>query len=101
MDIEFADERIALIETEGAAETSLPVAVIQAARQRLHIIRAAPDVRTLHNWKSLGLQPQPESADHLVVLPTQWAMAVRIIEKNNVMTVVVTAIEQQLRGAVA
>ena len=101
MDIEFADERLALIETEGAAETYLPVAVIQAARQRLNIIRAAPDVRTLYNWKSLGLQPRLEMADHLVMFPPQWAMVVRIVEMNSVMTVIVTALEQQLRGAVA
>lgn len=101
MDIEFADERLALIETVGAAETGLPVAVIQASRQRLHIMRAAPDVQTLHNWKSLGLQPRPETAEHLVMLPPHWAMVVRIVEKNSVMTVVVTALEQQLRGAVA
>lgn len=100
MDVEFQDERLALIETEGAAETGLPVAVIQASRQRLNIMRAAPDARTLHNWKSLGLQPRPETADHLVALPPQWAMVVRILEKNSVMTVVVTAVEQQLRGAV-
>lgn len=101
MNIEFADERLALIETESAAETGLPVAVIQASRHRLNIMRAAPDVRTLHNWKSLGLQPRLEMADHLVMLPPQWAMVVRIVEKNSVMTVVVTAVEQQLRGAVA
>jgi plasmid maintenance system killer protein len=101
MDIEFADERLALIETEGAAETYLPVNVIKAARQRLNIIRAAPDLRTLHNWKSLGLRPRPEMADHLVMLPPQWAMVIRIVEKNSVMTMVVTAVEQQLRGAVA
>jgi proteic killer suppression protein len=101
MDIEFEDERLALIETEAAAETGLPVAVIQGLRQRLNIMRAAPDVRTLHNWKSLGLQPRPEAGDHLVMMPPHWSMVVRIIEKNSVMTVVVTAMEQQLRGAVA
>lgn len=101
MDIEFADERLALIETEAAAETSLPVAVIQAARQRLRIMRAAPDMRTLQNWKSLGLQPLAGTADHLVIMPALWAMVVHILEKNSTMTVVVTAIEQHLRGAVA
>lgn len=99
MDIEFTDPHIALIETEGAADTRLPIAVIQAARQRLSIMRAAPDVRTLQSWKSLGLQARDGTADYLVVLSPQWAMAVRISEKNNVMTVVVSAIEEQLRGA--
>lgn len=99
MDIEFADPRLALIETEAAADTRLPVAVIQTARQRFSIMRAAPDARTLHNWKSLGLKPRDGSVEHLVVLSPQWAIAVKIIEKNSIMTVVVTAMEEQLRGA--
>lgn len=99
MDIEFADARLALIETEAAADTCLPVAIIQTARQRLSIMRAAPDARTLQNWKSLGLRPGSGSAEHLVMLSPHWAMAVKITEKNSIMTVVVTAMEQQLRGA--
>lgn len=98
MDIEFEDPRLALIETEAAADTRLPVAVIQTARQRFSIMRAAPDARTLHNWKSLGLKPRAGSAEHLVVLSPQWAIAVKIIEKNSIMTVVVTAMEEHLRG---
>ena len=99
MDIEFEDARLALIETDAAADTRLPVAIIQAARQRLSIIRAAPDMRTLNNWKSLGLRRDPESAEHLVTLSPQWAMAIRITEMNSIMTIFVTAIEEQLRGA--
>lgn len=100
MDIEFADNRLALIETERAADTKLPVAVIQSARQRLSIIRAAPDVRTMQNWKSLGLQARAtDVAEHVVVLAPQWAMVLRIEEKNSAMTVVVRAMEEQVRGA--
>ena len=98
MDIEFADPRLALIETKAAADTRLPVAVIQTARQRFSIMRAAPDARTLHNWKSLKLTPCDGSLEHVVLLSSQWAIVVKIIEKNNIMTVVVTAIEEQLRG---
>src|SRR4051812_17355200 len=99
MDIEFADARFALLETDAAADARLPVAVIQAARHRLGIIRAAPDLPTLKNWKSLGLTPRPESAEHLVMLAPQWAMAISITEKNSIMTVIVTGMEEQLRGA--
>lgn len=100
MEIEFADQRLALIETERAADTKLPVAVIQSARQRLSIIRAAPDVRTMQNWKSLGLKARAiGSPEHLVVLAPQWAMVLRIEEKNSAMTVVVRSMEEQARGA--
>lgn len=98
MDIEFADPRLALIETNAAADTRLPISVIQTARQRLSIMRAAPDARTLQNWKSLGLKPRDGSTGHLVVLSPQWAIAVTIKEKNSTMTAVITGIEEQLRG---
>jgi len=53
MDVEFRDKTLALVETEHAAETRLPVSVINSLRQKLVVIRAAPDERTLRNWKSL------------------------------------------------
>ncbi|MBT3928032.1 MAG: plasmid maintenance system killer protein [Rhodospirillaceae bacterium] len=53
MEIEFADKMLAMIETESAGETRLPVAVIKAARRKLTVLRSAPDDRALRNWKSL------------------------------------------------
>lgn len=53
MDIEFHDNTLALVKTDRATETRLPIAVINSLRNKLVIIRAAPDDRTLRNWKSL------------------------------------------------
>jgi len=53
MDIEFRDEKLGLVEPDRAAETKLPVSVINSLRRKLGVIRAAPDERTLRNWKSL------------------------------------------------
>jgi proteic killer suppression protein len=53
MDVEFRDKTLALIETDRAAETRLPISVINSLRQKLVVIRAAPDERTSRNWKSL------------------------------------------------
>jgi toxin HigB-1 len=53
MEIEFADSDLALIETDEAGKTGLPVAIIKAARKKLTALRAATDDRTLRNWKSL------------------------------------------------
>lgn len=53
MKVEFADERLALIETADAAKTGFPAAVINSFRDKFVIIRAAPDERVLRNWKSL------------------------------------------------
>lgn len=99
MDIEFEDAQIALLETDAAVDAHLPVAVIQAARHRFSIVRAAPDMRTLHGWKSLSLMPPEGSGDYLLPLSGHWVIVIRIIEKNSVMTVVVVRLEEQLRGA--
>lgn len=53
MEIAFADESLALLETDDAGETRLPVAVIRSARKKLVMLRAAPDDRTLRKWKGL------------------------------------------------
>lgn len=53
MEIEYRDKRLALIPTERAAESKLPVSVIKSLREKLIVISAAPDERTLRNWKSL------------------------------------------------
>lgn len=53
MEVEFRDKTLALVESDRAPETRLPIAVINSLRQKLVILRAAPDERTLRNWKSL------------------------------------------------
>ncbi|NJO33293.1 MAG: hypothetical protein HC869_09235 [Rhodospirillales bacterium] len=53
MELEYADAKLAKIETDNAGVTRLPVLVIRAARRKLTLLRAATDDRTLRNWKSL------------------------------------------------
>lgn len=54
MKIEFRDKRLAIIRTDRAHELRLPMAVIKVARDRLNFIAAAPDERSLRDWKSLN-----------------------------------------------
>jgi len=53
MEIVFADTSLAIIETDEAGATKLPIAVIRSARKKLVMLRAATDDRTLRNWKGL------------------------------------------------
>lgn len=53
MEIDFADPALGRVETDEAGATRLPVAVIRSVRRKLAVLRAAPDDRTLRNWKSL------------------------------------------------
>jgi proteic killer suppression protein len=51
MDVEFRDKSLTLIETDRAAEVRLPISVVNSLRKKLHLLRQAPDERTLRNWK--------------------------------------------------
>lgn len=51
--IEYGDKTLELLETARAAETKLPVSVIESYRRKLFVLRNAPDERTMRNWKSL------------------------------------------------
>jgi len=53
MRVVYADDDLALIETDRAGATRLPVAVIKSARRKLTVLKAATDDRSLRNWKSL------------------------------------------------
>ena len=53
MEVEYGEKSLALVETDRAADTKLPISVINSLRQKLVVIRAAPDERTLRSWKSL------------------------------------------------
>jgi proteic killer suppression protein len=95
MDVEFEDGRLALIETTRAAETKLPVAVIQSARRKLNVIRAAPDERTLRNWKSLHYEKLrgDRAEQRSIRLNDKWRMVFRLDETTNPPKIVVLAVE--------
>jgi proteic killer suppression protein len=80
MDVEFRDrQQLALIETDRANETRLPVAVINSCRNKLVVIRAAPDERTLRNWKSLHYEKLEGRADERSIrLNKQWRLVFTI-----------------------
>lgn len=81
MDIEFLDSRLAFVETDdAAAETRLPIEVINALRNKLVVIRAAGDERTLRNWKSLHyekLQGRPGD-QRSIRINKQWRLVFTI-----------------------
>jgi proteic killer suppression protein len=73
MDIEFRDKSLLLIETDRAAETKLPVSVINSFRDKMVVLRAAPDERTLRNWKSLHYEKlKGQEGERSIRLNKQW-----------------------------
>lgn len=95
MDVEFEDSRLALVETGQAAETHLPVNVIQSARRKLSVLRAAPDERTLRNWKSLHYEKLQgnRSEQRSIRLNDKWRLVFRLDDQCSPQKVIVVSIE--------
>jgi toxin HigB-1 len=93
MDVEFSDKRLALIETDRAAETGLPVAVIERCREKLGYIRAAVDDRSLRNWKSLHYEKLDKEGKRSIRLNLQWRLVFTIDTKCSPPKITVLAVE--------
>jgi proteic killer suppression protein len=95
MDVVFANETLALVETEEAGKTRLPVAVIKSARRKLTVIRAAPDDRSLRNWKSLHYEKLKGGRDGMrsIRLNDQFSMILTVDESQSPQVATVIAIE--------
>lgn len=95
MDVVFADTTLALVETEDAGQTKLPVPVIKSARRKLTVIRAAPDDRALRNWKSLHYEKLKGDSDGMrsIRLNDQFRMVLTIDETKTPQVATILAIE--------
>jgi toxin HigB-1 len=84
MEVIFDDSKLALIETARAAETELPVSVIRWLRSHLSMVRAAPDERTLRNWRTLGYDEGEElfGRGKSLGVPPNMRLFFRLEEKN-------------------
>jgi toxin HigB-1 len=79
MDVEFRDQNLALVETSEAHKTKLPVSVINSLRDKLVVIRAAPDERVLRRWKSLHYEKLSGRSDERSIrLNEKWRLIVTV-----------------------
>ena len=78
VDLKFDNGTLELVQSGNAEGALLPVEVLRAVRHRLTIIRAAPDLPTLRNWRSFGLINE-ETNDNVrsVQINDNWRMDVR------------------------
>lgn len=95
MRIVFADEELALIETDRAGETRLGVAIIKSARRKLTVLRAAVDDRSLRNWKSLHYKKLEgdREGQRSIRLNDQYRMVFELDEETEPQTVTILQIE--------
>ncbi len=95
MKIEFRDRRLALIQTENAAETRLPIAVIKSCREKLAVLAAAPDERTLRNWRSLRYEKLKGAREgqRSIRLNDQWRLVFELEEDQTPPMITIVAVE--------
>ena len=94
MEVEFRDASLALIETDRAAETRLPIAVINALRRKLPVIRAAPDERTLRNWKSLHYKKlKGRGKERSIRINDQWRLVFNIDTESKPNRITIQGVE--------
>lgn len=53
MDVEYRDPRLGLVESDRAAGAGVPLEIVESLRDKLVLIRAMRDERSLRAWKSL------------------------------------------------
>jgi toxin HigB-1 len=74
MEIEFRDKKLELLESDrAAAETRLPIAVINSLRSKLQFLRAVPDERSLRNWRSLHYEKM-ENGERSIRINDQYRL---------------------------
>jgi proteic killer suppression protein len=56
MDVIFADDDLDQLETDLNHTAGYQPAVVKAFRKRMQLIRAAPDERLFHTWRSLNFE---------------------------------------------
>lgn len=95
MRIVFADDDLALIETDQAGLTRLGVSVIKSARRKLMVLRAAIDDRSLRNWKSLHYEKLKgdREGQRSIRLNDQYRMVFELDEDTDPQTATILKIE--------
>lgn len=96
MEVEFNDrQQLALVETDRATETRLPISVINSFRQKLVVIRAAPDERTLRNWKSLHYEKLggDRGKERSIRLNKQWRLVFTLDSERKTPKISILSIE--------
>jgi toxin HigB-1 len=95
MRVVFRDARLAVIRTAEAAQTGLSAPVIQSCQRKLQVLDAAPDERTLRNWKSLHYEKLKgdREGQRSIRLNDRWRLVFELDSTTSPPTIVVLDVE--------
>jgi len=95
MRVIFRDARLAAIRTTAAERLGLPMTVVKSCRHKLVVLEAAPDERTLRNWKSLHYEKLSgdREGQRSIRLNNQWRLVFILDGMTTPPTIEVLSIE--------
>jgi len=95
MNVIFINKQFNKIETEHAIDLKLPLNIINTLRKKLVMLRAAPDERTLRNWKSLHYEKMKgdKQDQRSIKLNDQWRMIFTLNNNTDPPTITVIGID--------
>lgn len=84
MQIDYGTSGLEIALTPEAGKLRLPVAIINSLRRKLIELDAAPDERTLRNWKSLHFEKLQGDRAHQrsIRLNDQWRLIFEILDQK-------------------
>lgn len=98
MEIEFKDKKLEKIENGSAADvvtSGVPLQLVEILRKRLILLRAAPDERTIRNWKGLHYEKLKGNRSHQrsIRLNGNWRLILEIGEGVHSKTIFIVKVE--------
>ncbi len=95
MEVEFDDENLDQLETDGRFMGGFSAALVAVFRRRMQTIRSAPDERDLYALKSLHFEKLKgqRGHQHSIRLNGQWRLILEFKGKAPNKTFVIVAIE--------
>lgn len=95
MRLVFRDPGLERVLAGQAANTDLPAPVIKSCRRKLVLLGAAPDERTLRNWKSLHYEKLTgqRKGQRSIRLNDQWRLVFQLHTESSPPTIEILAIE--------
>ncbi len=96
MDVEFADDDLRRLYSDSEYQAGYSTEIIRAFRRKVQFLVAAPDERSIRNWRSLNYERLKGRRKHewSIRLNGPWRLILQRRETDAGVTLVLTGIEQ-------
>ena len=95
MEVEFADDDLARVETEATASAGMSQVLVKAFRRRMQSIRAAPDERQFYANRGMRFEQLEgkRKHQHSMRLNDQYRLIIELVGKGSEKILKVVAVE--------